>query len=66
VPPCRKPENHSDLFDSARVSEVTAEVGQVAAAKGAKERILRSGRLPYEDDDVSAKSRCLFGRLMTP
>ncbi len=39
-------------------------MGQVAAANGAKERILRSGRLPCEDVDVSAKSRRLFGWLM--
>ena len=40
------------------------EVGQVAAANGAKERILRYGRVPYEDVDVSAKRRRLFGWLM--
>jgi hypothetical protein len=47
VLPCRKPEKHSDRFDSAYVSEVAVEVSQVAAANGGEgaNTTLRSGIL---------------------
>jgi hypothetical protein len=64
VLPCRKPEKHSDRFDSAYVSEVAVGVSQVAAANGGEGANTTYGRVTYEDVDLPAKRRRLFGWLM--
>jgi hypothetical protein len=45
-----------DRFDSAYVSEVSAEVGSVVGASEAKDRTLSSGQSSYGTAGVLAKS----------